>query len=84
MTTFLFAIVLVGLLMLAMSVGVLAGRKPISGSCGGMKALGMDVECEICGGNPQLCESGSEASGSFEEKQDIGNEVKTFDPGHKS
>ena len=41
----------------AMAIGVLAGRKPISGSCGGMKALGLDMECEICGGDPARCES---------------------------
>ncbi|MEQ8692164.1 MAG: (Na+)-NQR maturation NqrM [Pseudomonadales bacterium] len=49
--TFLFMAAMVGL----MAIGVLMGRKPISGSCGGMKALGMDVECEICGGNPDVC-----------------------------
>ena len=38
-----------------MAIGVIFGRKPISGSCGGMKALGLDVECEICGGNPDVC-----------------------------
>ena len=41
----------------AMAIGVIAGRKPISGSCGGMKALGLDMECEICGGDPARCES---------------------------
>ncbi len=51
--TFVFMLGVVG----AMAVGVLMGRAPISGSCGGMKALGMDVECEICGGNPALCDS---------------------------
>ena len=45
------------ILVAGMAVGVLFGRKPISGSCGGMKALGMDVECEICGGNPALCDT---------------------------
>jgi hypothetical protein len=50
---FLFMLLMVG----AMAVGVMFGRKPITGSCGGMKALGMDVECEICGGDPNRCES---------------------------
>jgi hypothetical protein len=46
------------LLMVAiMAVGVVFGRAPIAGSCGGMKALGMEMECEICGGDPQQCES---------------------------
>jgi hypothetical protein len=40
-----------------MAVGVIFGRKPITGSCGGMKALGLDVECEICGGDADRCES---------------------------
>jgi hypothetical protein len=41
----------------AMAVGVMFGRRPISGSCGGMKALGMGVSCEICGDDPDRCES---------------------------
>ena len=57
MTTVLLAFFFMLLLVGAMAVGVLFGRKPISGSCGGMKALGMDVSCEICGGDPQACES---------------------------
>ena len=42
---------------IAMSVGVLLGRKPIKGSCGGMSALGMDTACDICGGKPSECDS---------------------------
>lgn len=54
----LFFIVLVFMLMLViiMSVGVLMGRKPISGSCGGMSALGMEVACDICGGDKSKCD----------------------------
>ncbi len=44
------------LLVAAMSVGVLMGRKPISGSCGGMSSLGMEVACDICGGDKGKCE----------------------------
>ncbi len=55
-----FAISLVFLLLIvaAMSVGVLMGRKPISGSCGGVgAALGEDnYHCEICGDDPDKCE----------------------------
>lgn len=49
---FLFMLVIVG----AMSIGVIMGRKPIAGSCGGMKTLGFDTRCEICGGNPEACD----------------------------
>ena len=56
MTLFLISFVFIGLVMAAMAVGVMAGRGPLKGSCGGMGALGMDTACDICGGNPQLCE----------------------------
>ena len=57
MATMILAFVVMLILISAMAIGVLFGRKPISGTCGGMKALGMDVDCEICGGNPALCDS---------------------------
>ncbi len=60
MTTFLFALGGMLLLVLIMSVGVLMGRKPISGSCGGMSALGMDVACDICGGDKNKCDKTTE------------------------
>lgn len=56
MATMIFTFLVLGLLILAMSVGVLLGRKPIKGSCGGMSAIGMDTVCDICGGNPNKCE----------------------------
>ena len=55
MTTIILAFFFVTLIVAAMAVGVLLGRKPISGSCGGMKALGMDVSCEVCHGDPDVC-----------------------------
>jgi hypothetical protein len=55
-TLFLISFVFIGLVMAAMAVGVIAGRGPIKGSCGGMGALGIDTACDLCGGNPQLCE----------------------------
>ncbi|MBO78367.1 MAG: hypothetical protein CMQ22_02225 [Gammaproteobacteria bacterium] len=59
MTTVLFAFGFMLLMVALMAVGVVFGRKPIAGSCGGMKALGMEMECEICGGDPQQCDSDS-------------------------
>lgn len=57
MTTFIVALIVVLLLVGGMAIGVIMGREPIKGSCGGMAALGIDTECDICGGNPNLCET---------------------------
>lgn len=56
MTLFLVSFVFIGLVMAGMAIGVMAGRGPLKGSCGGMGALGIDTACDICGGNPQRCE----------------------------
>ncbi|GGC02893.1 hypothetical protein GCM10011352_31400 [Marinobacterium zhoushanense] len=50
--TFVALLVIIG----AMSIGVVMGRKPIAGSCGGMSALGMETACDICGGDKARCE----------------------------
>ncbi len=58
----LLAIIIFGLLTAAMAIGVIMGRKPIAGSCGGIGAA-LDEEdyvCEICGGDPDKCDSNSE------------------------
>jgi len=40
-----------------MAIGVMMGRRPISGSCGGIGRInGEDSECAICGGDPEKCE----------------------------
>ena len=59
-STFFLAFLFVSVLVALMAVGVLFGRKPIAGSCGGMKALGMEMECEICGGDADKCETESQ------------------------
>jgi uncharacterized protein len=56
MGTLLVTFLVLGFVIIAMSVGVLLGRKPISGSCGGMSALGMEVACDICGGDKNKCD----------------------------
>lgn len=45
------------LVVVLMAVGVLLGRKPISGSCGGMSAIGMESACDVCGGDKQKCDT---------------------------
>lgn len=44
--TMLLSFVVIALVIAAMGVGVMAGRKPIKGSCGGLNAGG----CELCSG----------------------------------
>lgn len=64
------------LIITAMSVGVLMGRKPITGSCGGMSAVGMDTVCDICGGDPNKCDEEQERQqGSV--SGDLAYEVKS-------
>lgn len=53
---FLVSMLVIGLVMAAMAVGVIMGRAPIKGSCGGMGALGIDTACDLCGGDPQRCD----------------------------
>ncbi len=64
------------LIVTAMSVGVLMGRKPISGSCGGMSAVGIDTVCDICGGNPSKCDEEQERQ-QTRVADDLGYEVKS-------
>ena len=56
MTVFLVSMLVIGLVMAIMAVGVIMGRAPIKGSCGGMGALGIDTTCDLCGGDPQRCD----------------------------
>ncbi len=48
MTIYLVTFLVIALAVLGMAVGVIAGRKPISGSCGGLSKLGLecDAGCE--------------------------------------
>ena len=56
MATFIVSAVVFGLVIAGMAIGVIMGRAPIKGSCGGMGAVGIDAACDLCGGNPQRCE----------------------------
>ncbi len=50
MEMFLITFGIIALLVLLMAIGVIFGRKPIAGSCGGYKAI--DVECAAGCKNP--------------------------------
>ena len=56
MTVFLLTLIFLLLMMAVMAVGVFVANKPIKGSCGGIQSLGMGSDCQICGGDPELCE----------------------------
>ncbi len=62
-------------LVAAMAIGVIMGRKPISGSCGGMSALGMDVACDICKGDKSVCETEVEKAKQQAQGKDLGYDV---------
>lgn len=70
MTTLLLAFGAMLIIIGGMAVGVMFGRQPIKGSCGGMSAVGIDAECEICGGNPARCESQSDSSQNQSKNQE--------------
>lgn len=56
MMIMLLAFIFMLLVVAAMAVGVLMGRKPIAGSCGGLSAIGMKSACDVCGGDDEVCE----------------------------
>ncbi len=67
MTTLLLTFGLMLLLVVGMAVGVLAGRKPIKGSCGGLQNLGLKGKCDVCGGDFEKCdETGLKGPGAGE------------------
>ncbi len=69
--------VVLGAVILAMSVGVLLGGKPIKGSCGGMGAMGVETVCDICGGNPSKCdEEQNKTSDRAQNPAELAYEIK--------
>ena len=62
LSTLLLSFLLILLVIAGMSVGVLNGRKAISGSCGGLSAGG----CELCSGNGKCRNKRDNADGESE------------------
>ncbi|SHL77979.1 (Na+)-NQR maturation NqrM [Phytopseudomonas punonensis] len=54
--TFVIVFLVMALVVGMMAIGVIMGRKPIAGSCGGIANLGIEKECSICGGDRQKCD----------------------------
>lgn len=57
MVEFFLAFILMLVAVAAMAIGVINGRAPISGTCGGLNNMGEAGACEICGGDTSKCES---------------------------
>ena len=55
MIEFIFAFLVILTVVTIMSIGVIRGRPPIAGSCGGLNSLGVKGGCEICGGDVSNC-----------------------------
>ncbi|MCA1771011.1 MAG: (Na+)-NQR maturation NqrM [Halomonas sp.] len=70
MTIWIMAFVFMLLIMAAMAVGVIFGRKPIAGSCGGLNQLGLKEGCEVCGGKDEVCEEENRNRGSQRRRSD--------------
>ncbi|PMR76965.1 (Na+)-NQR maturation NqrM [Billgrantia endophytica] len=70
MTTFLVVLGFMLLIVAAMAVGVIMGRKPIAGSCGGLNSLGLKDGCDICGGKDEVCEEENRKRGSARRRSD--------------
>ncbi|MBU2966544.1 (Na+)-NQR maturation NqrM [Amphritea sp. 2_MG-2023] len=77
MSTMILTFVVLLLVVAGMSVGVMMGRKPIAGSCGGLAAVGIDEECAICGGNPSKCEEEQDKQGRKEELAALAYDAKS-------
>ncbi|MBS3669135.1 MULTISPECIES: (Na+)-NQR maturation NqrM [Halomonadaceae] len=70
MTIWLLVLGFMALIMGAMAVGVIMGRKPIAGSCGGLNQIGMKDGCDICGGKDEVCEEENRKRGSVRRRSD--------------
>ena len=70
MMTFILALIVLLIVVAGMSVGVIFAQKPIKGSCGGMSALGMETECDICGGDKVKCEKETKKVAAKKQKRD--------------
>ena len=54
-----FSFLIIGAVIAAMSIGVMAGRRPIRGSCGGLNGAG----CALCSGHCRKRDGGKDDGG---------------------
>lgn len=77
MSTMILSFIVLGLVLAGMSIGVIMGRKPIAGSCGGLAAVGIDEECPICGGDQNKCEDEQDKQNRKEAVAELAYEAKS-------
>ncbi|MDX1466403.1 (Na+)-NQR maturation NqrM [Halomonas denitrificans] len=70
MTLFLVVLAFMLLIVAAMAIGVIMGRKPIAGTCGGLNQLGLKEGCDVCGGKDEVCEEENRKRGSARRRSD--------------
>lgn len=53
-----YIVVMIGFVVffVTMAIGVIFGRQPIAGSCGGLAQVGLNGECKVCGKTPGSCD----------------------------
>lgn len=66
MTTFFISLLVISLFMLALGLGVVFGRAPIRGSCGGVNGAG---GCELCSGTCPRRKNGARQTAPNRERE---------------
>ncbi|GAB3110675.1 (Na+)-NQR maturation NqrM [Aestuariicella hydrocarbonica] len=81
MQTFFLTLVILLIFVAAMSVGVLMGRKPLKGSCGGVGAAlkEEDYVCDLCGGDPNKCEEEQQKPAGMPRQKPLKPEELAYD-----
>ena len=75
MIEFFLSFLILCLLVLAMAVGVLRGRAPIAGTCGGLNNIGVTGSCELCGGDMSKCDEVNDAESEGISKPSLGAQL---------
>jgi hypothetical protein len=55
MMILLLSFLVIGLAVAGLAAGVIMGRKPLQGSCGGLNNFTEGKDCELCGGHREKC-----------------------------
>lgn len=55
MLMFLASVLIIGIALVGMAVGVIAGRPAIKGSCGGLNRIGIDQACACSAKDKERC-----------------------------